>query len=119
MVDLTPIMRLSGKSSPITHHLLPVTNLAYSAGVPQIVLPVWIDTYDFATRVEYLQIGVWGSRNAAPRVEAEELGMALITVIDSDSSAAMAEKAKAIAAPLAKTAGREVACEKIIEFLNA
>jgi UDP:flavonoid glycosyltransferase YjiC (YdhE family) len=91
--------------------------IIHSAGVPQIVLPVWIDTYDFATRVEYLQIGVWGSRNAAPRVEAEELGIALVKVIDSDSSAAMAAKAKAIAPT--KREGREVATEKIIELLNA
>ena len=94
-------------------------NALNSAGVPQIVLPVWIDTYDFATRVEYLGIGVWGSRKAAPRVEAEELGTALLKVIDSDKSAAMAENAKAIAAPLAKTVGREIACEKIIELLNS
>lgn len=80
---------------------------------------MWIDTYDFATKVEYLQVGVWGSRTAAPRVEAEELGMALVKVVDSDASAAMTEKAKAIAAGLSKTVGREVACEKIIELLNA
>jgi hypothetical protein len=31
----------------------------------------------------------------------------------------MAEKAKAIGVSLSKTVGREVACEKIIELLNA
>jgi len=91
----------------------------HSAGVTQIVLPVWIDTYDFATRVEFLGVGVWGSRKAAPRVQAEELGLALLKVVDSDKSADMTEKAKVIAAGLSKTVGREVACDKLIDLMNA
>ena len=34
------------------------------AGVPQVVLPMWYDTYDYATRAEYLGIGVYGNRHA-------------------------------------------------------
>ena len=45
--------------------------------------------------------------------------MALVKVVDSDASTAMTEKAQTIAAGLSKTVGREVACEKIIELLNA
>lgn len=89
-----------------------------SAGVPQIVLPVWIDTYDFSTRVEYLGIGVWGSRTAAPRVDAEELSKAFIRVLASEETSGMQEKAKALAAPFAKSEGRAVACEKIIELMK-
>ncbi len=86
--------------------------------MPQIVLPVWIDTYDFSTRVEYLGVGVWGSRTAAPRVEAGELSQALVKVIDSSESVAMAAKAKMLAVPFAKVQGREVACAKIVEIFG-
>lgn len=89
-----------------------------SAGVPQVVLPVWIDTYDFAIRVEYLSIGVWGNRAAAPYVEGLELGKALVQVVDGDDSAAMLAKAKQIAVPFQKRPGRQVACEKVMEVLN-
>lgn len=50
------------------------------AGVPQIILPVWYDTYDYATRAEWLGIGLWGSHRSAPKVEASEFGEALIRV---------------------------------------
>lgn len=78
---------------------------------------MWIDTYDFATRVEWLGIGVWGSRTAAPRVKAPELGGALVRVIDSSESDKMREKAMMIARGLGGgSSGRSVACEKIIEL---
>lgn len=41
---------------------------AIGTGVPQVVLPMWVDLYDYAVRVEYLGVGVWGSRDAAPYV---------------------------------------------------
>ncbi|THU81034.1 UDP-Glycosyltransferase/glycogen phosphorylase [Dendrothele bispora CBS 962.96] len=54
---------------------------AVKAGVPQIVMPVWIDTYDFARRVEFLGIGVYGSKTSAPGADAEEFGQALLRVV--------------------------------------
>lgn len=81
-------------------------------------MPVWIDTYDFAIRVEYLGIGVWGNRLAAPYAEGLELGKALVQVVDGDDSAAMLAKAKQIAVPFQNRPGRQVAYEKIVEILN-
>ncbi|KAH6665803.1 putative UDP-glucoronosyl and UDP-glucosyl transferase [Halenospora varia] len=92
---------------------------AIQAGVPQIVLPVWIDTYDFALRVEHLGIGAWGNSSAAPRVEASELGKALARVVDSNESASMATNAKILAEPFRKREGRVVAFEKIVELLES
>lgn len=43
---------------------------AVAAGVPQIILPFWFDTFDFAQRVEILGIGQYGSRNSVPGVTA-------------------------------------------------
>ncbi|KAJ6114545.1 hypothetical protein N7486_000323 [Penicillium sp. IBT 16267x] len=54
---------------------------ACKAGTPQVILPQWLDTYDCATRVEWLGIGVHGSRKAAPRIDAVEFSHALETVL--------------------------------------
>jgi UDP:flavonoid glycosyltransferase YjiC (YdhE family) len=86
--------------------------------VPQVILPVWYDTYDFACRAEYLGIGVWGSRKAAPAVNGPELGQALVQVLASDQSMAMQDKAKTIASQLGPKEGRIIACDKIISILT-
>ncbi|OGM39469.1 UDP-glucoronosyl and UDP-glucosyl transferase family protein [Aspergillus bombycis] len=54
---------------------------AIRAGVPQVIIPVWLDTYDFALRAEWLGIGIWASRKTAPGVNGPELGQALIRVL--------------------------------------
>jgi len=91
-----------------------------SVCIPQVVLPCWMDTFDFANRVEYLGIGVYGSRNSSPPVEAEELSRALMRVMgDGKEAAAMRTKAMEFAEITGKVGGRVRACEKIIEILDA
>ncbi|KAJ5604574.1 hypothetical protein N7510_009728 [Penicillium lagena] len=90
---------------------------AIRAGVPHVVLPVWLDTYDFAVRVEWLGIGVWGSHRTAPIVDSGDLGSALVRVMASSESAGMMQRAQGIANGLG-TEGRVVACEKIVEMVS-
>ena len=90
-----------------------------SVGVPQIVLPCWLDTLEFANRVEYLGIGVYGSRTAAPRVGAWELSRALMRVLgDGDEAVSMSRKARELAEIAGKVGGRVKATEKILEILE-
>lgn len=90
-----------------------------SAGVPQVVLPCWLDTLDFANRVEWLGIGFYGSRNAAPSVEAEELSQALLKVLGNNPEASrMRERARELAIASARPGGRRKACEKIVEIFE-
>ncbi|KAF7595863.1 hypothetical protein BBP40_004356 [Aspergillus hancockii] len=91
---------------------------AIQAGVPQVILPVWYDTYDFAWRAEWLGIGVWGSRKTAPVVSGPELGQALIRVLASDQGIAMRDKAKTIASQLGPKEGRVMACDEIISIMS-
>ncbi|KAF8555818.1 UDP-Glycosyltransferase/glycogen phosphorylase [Imleria badia] len=57
------------------------------SGVPHIVLPVWFDTYDYATRAEYLNIGIFGNKTSSPGVRAEEFGKALVRVTGDSKEA--------------------------------
>ena len=99
--------------------MLPVSDAKVSCGIPQIVLPAWYDTYQYAARVEYLGIGIYGNRKVAPSVEAEEFGQALSTILldKKDGKAqnyrVQAEKLGVISR---KAGGRKRACEAILEI---
>ncbi|KID72720.1 Glycosyltransferase sdnJ [Metarhizium brunneum] len=70
---------------------------AVSAGVPQVVLPVWFDTYDFARRVEYFGIGKIGNYHNAPRCSESELSPMLKQVVLGKRAEIMRSKAAAMA----------------------
>lgn len=85
-----------------------------------MILPCWFDTLDFANRVEWLGIGVHGSRRAAPSVESGELSRALLKVLGPSTEAVgMRKKAKQLAEVTGKVGGRKKACEKINQLLGA
>ena len=62
--------------------------------MPQVVLPAWVDLYDYATRAEHLGVGVWGNKLAAPDWTADELSQAFLRVV-GDSSEAQEIRSKA------------------------
>jgi hypothetical protein len=79
---------------------------------------MWIDLYDFAIKVEYLGIGLWGSRKSAPGWDATELGEAMVQVVqDTEVSRVIRSKAKELGQLCRKEVGRKVAARKIYEML--
>lgn len=88
------------------------SNASVRAGAPQVVLPQWLDTYDCATRVEWLGIGVNGSRTAAPSVKAEEFTEALLHVLGDEGIRAKT----AVVKELCKEEGPVKAHDSIVEF---
>lgn len=89
-----------------------------SAGVPQIVLPVWADTYDYAYRAEMLGVGRWGNKTACPRWSAAEFGDVLV-----DVAAASHERYAAAARLVAEKCrrrgrGRDNAAEAIHDLIE-
>jgi hypothetical protein len=93
---------------------------AVVCGVPQVVLPVWADTYDFAHRAERFGVGVWGSRKAAPRYAAAELGPALVEVVCGPQAESMRTRAKEWAKRCADWGeGRDIAAKTLLEEMSA
>jgi UDP:flavonoid glycosyltransferase YjiC (YdhE family) len=87
--------------------------------VPQVVLPVWADTYDYAWRVEYLGIGRYGSRKASPKYTADELGPVLLDVLLGRESQNMRSKAQELASACATLGeGRDTAAKGILREMN-
>ena len=87
------------------------------SGVPHIVLPVWFDTYDYAQRAEFLNIGIFGSKTSAPGVRAEEFGRALVRITGDDEEAVKFRTSANHLRELcrAKGNGRELASVAILE----
>lgn len=109
----------SGRVECIVHHGGANTFYeAIKAGVPQVILPIWLDTYDFAHRVEYLGVGVWGNRRSAPAVQGYEFGQALKRMLASVQKIRVKQRAREVAADLEGREGRVVACEKIMELVR-
>lgn len=80
-----------------------------SAGVPQIVLPLWVDLYNYAQLAEHIGVGVWGCRETSPEWTPECLTDAIVNVASGPNSEAFRAKAKEIsAAASAQGVGRDI-----------
>lgn len=84
------------------------------AGVPQIVLAQWYDTYDFAARAEFLGIGVYGNKSVAPGVEKEELARALKSSIEES----VKEKVGRLKEICRSSGGRKGAADTIVGLVR-
>jgi hypothetical protein len=87
------------------------------SGKPHIIISVWYDTYDYANRVEFLNVGLFGNKSCAPGVRAKEFGQALVRVTgDTEEAAKMraaAERVKDICR--AKGNGRQLAAMAVLK----
>ena len=78
---------------------------------------MWADLYDYATRVEYLGIGVFGSPKSAPNWTTEEVGNAFLRVLDGgEESMSIKEKARALGEVARKAGGRFTAAREIAKL---
>ena len=92
----------------------------YRAGTPQIVLPLWVDLYNFAVLVEYLGVGVWAGKKSSPVWEPKELSEAFLMVIDGgETSVAMRKEAKRLGDICQKKSGRDIAASVIARLARS
>ncbi|CAN8101544.1 unnamed protein product [Discula destructiva] len=92
---------------------------ALAAGVPHVVLPGWLDCYDFGNRVELNGVGIRANKTAAPRWARGELGEALKEVLVGDRAATFKENARKLAERHPEHAGRTKAARTMLEMLDA
>ncbi|KAJ4405281.1 hypothetical protein N0V82_010343 [Gnomoniopsis sp. IMI 355080] len=93
---------------------------AIAAGVPQVVLPPWIDCYGYACLAEQCGVGVWACKDQKPAGswDAGDLGNAILRVVDGGKeSVAMRNKAKGLSEEVAtRGRGRDIAAEVIADM---
>ncbi|APA10835.1 hypothetical protein sscle_07g056050 [Sclerotinia sclerotiorum 1980 UF-70] len=90
---------------------------AIGTGIPQVVLPMWVDLYDFAIRVEFLGVGVWGSRGVAPYWKAEELSSVFLKLVgDSEEAISMRKRALELSRPWKEKPGRVTAAHELAKL---
>src|ERR1700712_967395 len=84
--ELILSMKQSGESTKRNCMLGNLTSESRT-GVPQIILPIWADLYDYAIRTEWLGVGIWASRRTAPSWTSEEIGQAFLRAIGNGEEA--------------------------------
>jgi UDP:flavonoid glycosyltransferase YjiC (YdhE family) len=78
---------------------------------------MWVDLYDYATRVEWLGVGIWGNKLTAPNWTSEELGNAFLKVLSNDEGAkSMREKARWLGKQFQSKPGRVCAAGELAKL---
>ncbi|KAI0545627.1 family 1 glycosyltransferase [Xylaria curta] len=88
---------------------------AIYAGVPQVVLPLWYDLYNYARLVEFLGVGIWPGKDIAPAWDAVTLSRGILSGLDDSE---LSCNAKRIADASRRYGGR-VAAAAVISGMAA
>ncbi|KAI1330775.1 hypothetical protein F5Y16DRAFT_425096 [Xylariaceae sp. FL0255] len=88
-----------------------------NCGIPQIIVPLWEDLYNFAQLAEDLEIGLFVGRASAPAWDVEELVNAIFQVVDGGRvSLGMRETATKIGEIVRAKPGRYSAAKLITDI---
>ncbi|TGJ79087.1 hypothetical protein E0Z10_g9679 [Xylaria hypoxylon] len=89
---------------------------ALGTGVPQIVLPQWLDHYTFAQLAQDIGVGVWGCSDASPFWTTECLRNAFSAVLSGESGDSIRNKAKRFGDMARSDPGEQVAAREIAKL---
>ncbi|PSR78623.1 hypothetical protein PHLCEN_2v7370 [Hermanssonia centrifuga] len=70
---------------------------ASNAGVPQILLPQWLDLYEYAVRTEWLGHGIYANKGHPAEIVADQLADAFLRVLSDDEGKILKAKSLEIA----------------------
>lgn len=80
--------------------------------MPQVVLPLWADLYNYAQLAEQIGVGHWACRETSPDWTPECLRDGILQVAASEQSEALRSKAKEISIEARKDGlGRDISAE--------
>ncbi|KAI0505116.1 hypothetical protein F5B22DRAFT_538212 [Xylaria bambusicola] len=95
-------------------------NEAIAAGVPQVIIPMWFDLYNYAQLAEEIGVGVYATRGTAPNWTAEDLRRSFLKVVDGgQDSLRMRNKAKELGELAQKEPGRLTAAREIARLARS
>ncbi|KAI9162828.1 Pectin lyase 1 [Paramyrothecium foliicola] len=86
---------------------------AVLTGVPQIILPAWLDLYGIAQTAEYVGVGVWPGKETAPVWDSRVLAKSFMEVLVGELGKSMRMKAIALAETARSYGGRDSAAREI------
>ncbi|RYC56908.1 hypothetical protein CHU98_g9300 [Xylaria longipes] len=92
---------------------------ALGTGIPQIILPLWLDHYSFAQLAQTAGIGIWGCPDASPWWTAACLRDAFITVLGGESGDAIRSKAKYFGDIAQRDPGQNVVAREIAKLAGS
>ncbi|KAI0107761.1 hypothetical protein GGR51DRAFT_514983 [Nemania sp. FL0031] len=93
---------------------------AIAAGIPQVVIPMWLDCYNYAALAEDVGVGVYATRDTAPNWTVENLRDSFLRVVDGgDEGLRMAEKAKGLGELAREDPGRYMAAREIARLAGS
>lgn len=89
-----------------------------SAGLPQVILPLWADLYNFAALAETIGVGVWGCKEITPDWTSECLTSSLLRALDgARDGVSFRNKAKQLGDKVqAGDKGRDVAAREVAKL---
>ncbi|KAI0467156.1 hypothetical protein F4859DRAFT_277906 [Xylaria cf. heliscus] len=92
---------------------------AIATGIPQVVIPMWLDCYNYAQLAEDVGVGVYATRATAPDWTVEGLRDSLLRVLDDrEEGLQLRSKAKYLGEIARKDPGRYVAAREIARLAS-
>ncbi|KAI0146096.1 hypothetical protein GGR57DRAFT_494349 [Xylariaceae sp. FL1272] len=84
--DPTSILESGNIIASVHHGETGCYHEAIGSGVPQVILPQWLDLYNFAQMVEDIGVGTWGCRETSPYWTSSCLETAILDVVDGGNA---------------------------------
>ncbi|KAI0683607.1 hypothetical protein BC835DRAFT_1423191 [Cytidiella melzeri] len=84
------------------------------AGVPLVILPQWLDLYDYAVRVEWLGHGIYANKSFPGQIEGDQLARAFVKVL-TDEGGTLKNKATEVSEACRRGGGVRTVAETILK----
>uniref|UniRef100_A0A8H7N409 UDP-glycosyltransferases domain-containing protein n=1 Tax=Bionectria ochroleuca TaxID=29856 RepID=A0A8H7N409_BIOOC len=119
-VDPTSLLETGDIVASVHHGGSNCYHEAIATGVPQVILPLWSDLYNFAALSETIGVGVWACRDTSPDWTAKGIRDAILKVVDGgETSILMKQKAKELGDRImAGDRGRDISARVIAKLAH-
>lgn len=88
--------------------------------MPQVVIPIWEDHYNFAQLVEDLGLGIYATRGTAPEWTVAGIAEPILRVVQQgEESTKWRQKAKEVGRLAQERPGRYIAAAELVKLLDS